>query len=124
MAGATSVAPAPAAAATEETEQSTKLFETTFVRDAGRALPITGGLLKLTLTNDGFINGFYTPPGTARLIPVVGGRNGSELWFDIGDSSRATHVTGTLHDGTITGSASESNGAFYRFTAVPAAAQG
>lgn len=120
VAGAT-LAPAPATAATAQTEQTiTKTYDTTFVRDTGRGFPIEGGVLKLTLTKEGYINGYYSPPDSVAFIPVVGGRNGSDVWFDIGNSTQTTHVTGTLQGSEIIGSAVEPGGQFYRFKAVPA----
>jgi hypothetical protein len=121
--GAILAASVPSFAATTVIQQTvTKTYATKFVKDQGQAIPITGGVLRLTVTKEGFINGYYTPPGTAWFIPVVGGLNGQDLWFDIGNNARATHVTGTLQGGQIAGYASESDGIRYRFTAVQTAA--
>lgn len=122
---ASAACPAAGIAATAQLDQTvTKTYQTTFVKDYGPSVPITGGVLKLTLTKEGYINGYFTPPGTATFIPVVGGRNGADLWFDIGNNNRATHVTGSLQGSEIVGYAMESNGSQYRFTAVPLAGPG
>ena len=113
-------APALAPAATTQLETTiTKTYQTTFVKDTGQSMPVTGGTLKLTLTKDGYINGYFTPADTISFITVVGGRNGSTVWFDIGNGTRTTHVTGTLQGSEIAGYAVEPNGVQYRFTAVP-----
>lgn len=123
MIGATALTvPAPSLASTAQLERTvTKTYQTTFVKDFGQSFPLTGGRLKLTLTNDGYINGFYTPPDTASFIPVVGGRNGADVWFDIGNNARSTHITGTIKGNQIVGYAIDPSGVQYRFTAIPAA---
>lgn len=119
------VLPAAAPAATAQIQQTiTRTYQTTFVKDYGPAIPYTGGTLRLTLTKDGYINGYFMPPDTVAAINVVGGRNGSTVWFDIGNGARTTHVTGTLQGNQIIGYATEPNGAQYRFTAVPGAQPG
>ncbi len=119
------VLPAAAPAATAQLQQTiTRTYQTTFVKDYGPSVPFTGGTLRLTLTKDGYVNGYYTPPGTVAFVDVIGGRNGASVWFDIGNGHRTTHVTGTLQGGRIVGYASDQTGAQYRFTAVPSVQPG
>lgn len=119
------LAPVPVPAATVQINKTVKeTFQTTFVRDYGPAVPYTGGTLRLTLTPDGVVHGFFTPADTASFIPVLGGRRGSDLWFDIGQSTSTTHVTASLQGNTLTGYATEPNGTQYKFTAVPQVSPG
>lgn len=112
--------PAPVPAATVEINQTvTKTFQTTFVRDYGPSVPYTGGTLRLTLTPDGYVHGFFTPADTADFIPVIGGRRGADVWFDIGQTTSTTRVTASLQDGSLNGYATTPSGAQYKFTAVP-----
>ncbi|HZZ65203.1 MAG TPA: hypothetical protein VFE17_06890 [Candidatus Baltobacteraceae bacterium] len=62
------------------------------------------GTLQLTLNPDGIINGYYRPADNQEFIPVTGGRDGRNVWLDIGQMGRL-HVTGTLDNGRITGTA-------------------
>jgi len=113
--------PAVSFAATSQLDRTvTKTYQTTFVKDYGQAFPITGGTLKLTLTRDGYIQGYFMPPDSVAFVPVVGGRDGSNVWFDIGNAN-VTHVTGRLKGAAIVGYAVASNGVQYRFNAAPQA---
>jgi len=77
------------------------------------------GTLQLTYNSDGIINGYYRPAGDMQFIPVTGGRDGREIWLDIGNSARL-HVTGTLENGAIVGSAFDSRDNHqYKFSATP-----
>jgi len=123
--GAGAAAPRSVRAATvQQTHSVTKTYQTTFQLDSGRSVAFAGGILRLTLSKEGYINGDYNPPGTGALIPVVGGRNGADVWFDIGTATRTTHVTGTLQGDSIFGYAVEPDGSQYRFSATPPAAGG
>ena len=76
------------------------------------------GRLQLTMTPDGIINGFYRPDGDQSFIPVTGGRNGENVWLDIGQTGRL-HVTGTLQRGQIVGTAfDERTDDQYKFSAT------
>lgn len=118
--GAGTAAPRTAIAATvEQTHSVTKTYQTTFQLDSGRSVAFAGGILRLTSSKEGYINGDYNPPGTGILLPVVGGRNGADVWFDIGTATKTTHVTGTLEGERIVGYAVEPDGSQYRFNATP-----
>jgi hypothetical protein len=75
------------------------------------------GTLQLTINSNGIIQGYYHPAYQIAFIPVTGGRDGDNVWLDIGSAGRL-HVNGTLHNGTIVGSAvDERTHTPYSFTA-------
>ncbi len=91
-------------------------YDTSIAPIAGFGYPWTG-TLQLTINPDGIINGYYRAAGNGSFIPVTGGRDGKNVWLDIGQSGRL-HVTGTLHEGTIAGTAfDQRNLAQYKFNA-------
>lgn len=65
--------------------------------------PVTG-TLQLTFNPDGIINGYYRPYGDGSFVQVTGGREGNDIWIDIGERARL-HINGTLDKGNITGTA-------------------
>ncbi|MGA8839092.1 MAG: hypothetical protein WBG27_06435 [Candidatus Aquilonibacter sp.] len=80
------------------------------------------GELRITITN-GYVNGTYRPDTGGTLVPVHGGSQGSDIWFDIATLGRV-HIQGTIKgDGTITGYGLPSgpSGKQYVFTAKPEA---
>ncbi|HLI95660.1 MAG TPA: hypothetical protein VKT72_06185 [Candidatus Baltobacteraceae bacterium] len=75
------------------------------------------GTLKLTFNPSGIIQGYYNPADQMAFIPVTGGRDGDNVWFDIGTNGRL-HVNGTLQNGSIVGGAiDERTHETYDFTA-------
>lgn len=79
--------------------------------------PFTG-TLQLTFNPDGILNGYYRPADNNNFVAVVGGRNGQDVWMDIGRNGDL-HVTGTLQNGEIVGTAFEHNGLDqFKFTAT------
>jgi hypothetical protein len=79
----------------------------------GSTYPLTGRL-DLELFPDGTLRGYYHTSYYKLFIPVVGGRDGDYMWFDIGPSSidlglgagpeGKLHVVGTMNaDGTFRG---------------------
>lgn len=113
---------ASALALTPSTGTPAQTYSTTFVQELGppyplSAYPITGGRLQLKVSSGGFVTGYYTPADSAAFVPVTGGQNGSNLWFDIGNG---IHVSAQMRSGEIVGSATQ-GGDEYRFTATPAA---
>ncbi len=109
--------PASALAVTTTSTQAVhENFNTTISPLWGFGAPWSG-TLQLTVTPDDIINGYYRPADTGAFVPVTGGRNGDEVWFDIGARGR-THVQGTLHNGTIVGTAHEDGSVdSYKFVA-------
>lgn len=76
------------------------------------------GKLQLTITPDGIINGYYRPDDNQAFIPVTGGRDGQNVWLEIGQMGRL-HVTGTLQRGRIVGTAfDERTNDQYKFNAT------
>jgi hypothetical protein len=61
------------------------------------------GTLSLIIEPSGIVKGIYRP-ATGTLEIVTGGTDGEHIWLDIGSSDNI-RVSGTLKDGTITGSA-------------------
>jgi ABC-type phosphate transport system substrate-binding protein len=92
-------------------------FSTSMVPVSNRfAVPWTGEL-QLTIHSNGVIQGYYRPADNSSYIPVTGGRDGTRVWLDIGQSGRL-HVTGTLQSGRILGGAFDANtNQQYDFTA-------
>lgn len=63
------------------------------------------GSLDLRINADGIVNGYYFPADySSMFVPVVGGKTGDNIWFDIGSTS-LTHVTARLENGVIVGTA-------------------
>lgn len=82
-------------------------FDTQITELYGSLAPYQGRL-DLHFSENGTISGYFRPVDTGSFIPVTGGRNGNDLWFDIGNSGRF-HFTGTLSDGRISGGAIQGN---------------
>lgn len=78
-------------------------YSTTISPLVGFGYPWTG-TLQLTLNPDNIITGYYRPYGDSSFIPVNGGRNGENVWLDIGEMGRI-QVNGTLKNAKITGTA-------------------
>ncbi|HEY2474387.1 MAG TPA: hypothetical protein VGI19_06240 [Candidatus Cybelea sp.] len=68
-------------------EQPTSLhFSTAITQIYGSQYPITGKL-ELEIFPGGHLRGFYHTSFYKLNIPVVGGRDGDYIWFDIGPST-------------------------------------
>jgi hypothetical protein len=93
-------------------------FNTSIQSLFGLDYPWTG-TLQLTFNPDGIINGYYRPADNMQFIPVTGGRNGHDIWLDIGSTGRL-HVNGTLENGNISGAAFDPDSKRqYKFNATP-----
>lgn len=94
------------AATVTDTSQVTHVdYNTTIEPLYGFGAPWSG-TLQLTFNPDGIVNGYYRPADNNNFVTVVGGRNGQDIWMDIGRSG-ALHVTGKLENGQIVGTAFE-----------------
>ena len=64
------------------------------------------GRLKLTVTSDGIVNGYYFPAlGAGSIVPVVGGVQDGKYWMDIGGNTRL-HIYAHLDkSGSLVGTA-------------------
>ncbi|HLI96977.1 MAG TPA: hypothetical protein VKT72_12950 [Candidatus Baltobacteraceae bacterium] len=95
-----------------------KQYDTALTELYGSAAPYTG-TLKLTVSPDGIVRGYYFPSdGTALFIPVTGGQTGQSIWFDIGNGDMY-HVDARVLDGSIIGTAVTHDNAQYTFVAKP-----
>lgn len=61
-------------------------FTTAITQVYGSTYPITGRL-DITNNSDGTLHGYYHTLDYKLYIPVVGGRDGNYIWFDIGPST-------------------------------------
>jgi len=94
--------------------QATDLHFTTAITEVyGSQYPLTGRL-DIQVFPAGNLRGYYHTSYYKLFIPVVGGRDGSYMWFDIGPSSvdlglgagpeGKLHVVGTMNgDGSFSG---------------------
>jgi hypothetical protein len=92
-------------------------FDTTLVsvdRITGGAYE---GVLRLNISSDGIVQGTFRDAGTPNQRSVIGGLTGDQIWFDIGNGTDATHITGTYRDGIIEGFTFR--GQTYKFEAKP-----
>lgn len=85
----------------------------------GSPAPYTGSL-RLTVSPDGIVRGYYFPADmSAMYVPVVGGETGDRIWFDIGNSG-SVHIDGRVKDGVIVGTAFDRDNGQFSFVANPA----
>jgi len=118
--GLTFLTSAVPAAVTAAQEPAVTHYATAMTELYGSAVPYSGSL-DLRVDADGIINGYYFPADySSMFVPVVGGRNGDEVWFDIG-STQLTHVNGRLQNGTIVGTAFSGANTQFTFVAKPSA---
>ena len=107
-------APAPARADTGTGATQTH-YSTTITTVYGSQYPIAGHL-DLELFADGTLRGYYHNAFQKAFIQVVGGRDGSYIWFDIGPSpvdlgigigtGERLHIVATMNgDGSFRGQA-------------------
>lgn len=120
IAFAAALAGAPAISQAVTTQPATPVqttYQTTLEPLTGLGAPWTGSL-QIAIHSDGIIQGYYHPAGDEiAFVPVTGGRNGDNVWLDIGRSGHL-HVQGILKNGVITGTAvDESSDQGYDFTA-------
>jgi len=78
-------------------------YDTALTALYGSPAPYTG-TLKLRVSADGIVRGYYFPTDGPLFVPVTGGQSGDAIWFDIGDDSMY-HVTARVDDGNIVGTA-------------------
>jgi hypothetical protein len=87
-------------------------YDTRLVQEYGSPAPYSG-TLQLRISPDNIVNGYYRPDaGLGRFVPVTGGRDGDNIWFDIGESGNL-HVTGKFVKGSIVGTAVDHNVEYY-----------
>ncbi|MGZ3503023.1 MAG: hypothetical protein ACXWNK_11885 [Vulcanimicrobiaceae bacterium] len=97
-------------------------YDTRLVEVYGSPGPVAGSL-QLRITPDNIVNGYYRPEGgLGTFIPITGGRDGDNIWFDIGYRGDV-HVTARFVKGVIVGTAVDGHDTQYDFTATKAPAQ-
>lgn len=97
--------PSISQAASSQAQNPVKItYQTSLETIPGPSAPWTGSM-QLTISPNGIIQGWYHPAyDMTSLIPVTGGRNGDNVWLDIGTRARL-HVSGTMNNKAINGSA-------------------
>ena len=99
-------APAQSFADTQSTY--TTVFTQTQPLPSAGAYP---GSMRLTVSSDGIVNGWYIPSPSADFIPISGGEKDGKFWLNIGRSGDLL-VQGTVaKNGALVGSAVERNDA-------------
>jgi hypothetical protein len=63
------------------------------------------GRLKLTVSADGIVNGFYFPADEGTIVAVVGGEQNGKYWMDIGGNTRLHIYAQAGKDGSLIGTA-------------------
>ncbi|HKW09548.1 MAG TPA: hypothetical protein VJO33_04160 [Gemmatimonadaceae bacterium] len=122
-----SVAVAAAAQSGTSTTYTTALTQVEPVPASGEF----DGRLKLTVTPDGIVSGYYFPMDSGTIVSVVGGERNGKYWMDIGGRARLHIYAEREKDGSLVGTATpmpyslylghENVLETYRFVARPAA---
>lgn len=108
----------PANAVTTAPTPTAHRYATTMTGLYGNYGPLSGSLT-LRIYNDGIVQGTYATYDGPQFIPVTGGLNGNNIWFDIGMQGRI-HVDARIQrNGRIVGSAIARNLIQYSFVAQP-----
>jgi hypothetical protein len=109
FASATLWATAIAISAPATQAASTTTYYTTVMLQT-RPFPSGGaytGRLHLTVSPDGIVNGWYMPESEGGVLAVTGGKDGDNLWFELGNRG-AVRIDATMQeDGRIVGTATE-----------------
>lgn len=80
-------------------------YDITLTQQFGSTVPFTG-TLDLTIDGSGIVNGYYHPSDSeTAFITVIGGRQGNDIWMDIGRNA-SLRVRGQFdRNGAIKGQA-------------------
>jgi hypothetical protein len=109
LAGAVAAA-ALVAAPAQSLADTQSTYSTIFTQT--QPLPSAGtypGSMRLTISSDGIVNGWYIPSPSANFIPIGGGEKDGKFWLNIGRSGDLL-VQGTIaKNGALVGSAVERN---------------
>jgi len=115
-----------ASSATTGTSYTTVMTQTLPIPSAG----VFPGKLDLKVSSDGIVSGWYQPDYEGSTVSVTGGKQGDQLWLDIGQSGAVRIVATVQKDGSIVGTAQGLHAATllpmdepvrYRFVATPRA---
>jgi hypothetical protein len=63
------------------------------------------GTMKLSVTTDGIVSGYYIPADEGTIVPVVGGVQNGKYWMDIGGNTRLHIYAQAGKDGSLVGTA-------------------
>ena len=63
------------------------------------------GTLKLSVTTDGIVSGYYIPVDEGTIVPVVGGVQNGKYWMDIGGNTQLHIYAESGKDGSLVGTA-------------------
>ncbi|SRR5579884_903519 len=89
----------PAAAMPMQSSAPQHYVWNTAIRNDHRAGEVDG-VLNITVSPDGIVQGTYRDADTGRSEIVAGGDENGQIWFDIGAAQRL-HVVGTLQNGVL-----------------------
>jgi hypothetical protein len=103
MAGAAGLALLAApAGAVQFNSSSTLTFDTSLVQVEPNGAGESDGTLRVRISPDGIVQGYYRPVDSGAFREVTGGVNGDQIWLDIGDNG-TIHIEGTYQNGKIVG---------------------
>jgi hypothetical protein len=95
----------PAAASTPVTSMNAS-YTTALTQVAPVSIPGEfDGRLKLTVSPDGIVSGYYIPTDEGSIVPVVGGVQNGKYWMDIGGDTRLHIYAEAGKDGSLVGTA-------------------
>jgi hypothetical protein len=113
LAGAVALA-ALIAAPAQSLADTQSTYTTVFTQT--QPLPSAGiypGSMRLTVSSDGIVNGWYIPSPSADFIPISGGEKDGKFWLNIGRSGDVLVQGAIAKNGALIGSAVERNAAEY-----------
>ncbi len=93
-------------ATAQAADQTAKMYTTALTQQFGSPYPYSGKL-QIQISQDGIVSGYYRPDDNQSFETVTGGRNGDQIWLNIGQSGDL-QITGNFIKGAIVGSAFES----------------
>lgn len=109
----------PALAVTGDAAPDLATYEATFTPryEAGSYL----GVLKLAVSPDGIVSGYFRNTDVGRYVPVTGGVENGRIHLDFSWLG-PTHIEGT-YDGKVIAGSTLARGRVYYFSATPNPAQ-
>ncbi|MDQ2680767.1 MAG: hypothetical protein M3Y21_07080 [Candidatus Eremiobacteraeota bacterium] len=95
-----------------------KTYSTSLTEQFGSPYPYSG-TLQIQVSDDGIVSGYYRPADSGSFETVTGGRQGDQIWLNIGQSGDL-RVTGNFVKDAIVGSAVTNTiaGSFSPFSAI------
>lgn len=99
--GMTASASIAAPSATAATSYSTEMQQTQPVPSGG----VYAGVLRVSMSSEGIVSGWYLPADAGNVEIVTGGKSGSKVWMEIGNTNPVRIDAMLQRDGSIVGSA-------------------